>query len=155
MNTEDFEKRLQGQVLRQPPAAWREEILTAARSRIPDPNAAAGSQLPAGWRLLWSRFPVAWGAVAAMWLVIIGVNSLMSGPAVTMIVSSPAPMPPEAMTVWNLQRADFGLLANQQTDTPVLAPSPRQRMTPPPRSDLRREEGFGECGARRQFTTIA
>ena len=144
MKTDDFEKRLQCQPLQTPPAAWREEILTAARANLRKPESVEEAGLLTGWRALLARIPVAWGAVAALWLVIIGANSLMSGPASTMVASSPGPASHEPMTVWNLQRAEYSLLVNHQTDAPELSPAPRRpAVPPPPRSDIRRDGGFG------------
>ena len=89
MNTDDFEKRLQREPLRSPPAAWREDILSAARSRIPAPDAGAGAGLLAGWRLWWSRFPVAWGAVAAIWLFVAKVLKISSLSALISMALAP------------------------------------------------------------------
>lgn len=155
MKMDNFEKRLQRQPLRQPPAAWREEILASARANIPTSGHACTSELLTGWRALLARIPAAWGAVAALWLVILGVNSLLSGPAITKIASTPGPASHEPMTVWNLQRAEYSLLANHQTDSPDLAPAPRQpAVPPPPRSDIRRDDGFGGF-VPGQLTTLA
>jgi hypothetical protein len=156
MNPDDFEKQLQRQPSCQPPAAWREEILTAARSNIRAPRRAGESDLLTGWRALLARIPLAWGAVAALWLVIIGVNSLMSGPVITVIASTPAPPQREAMTVWSLQRAEIGLLANGLADAPDIAPRRETPGVPPrPRSDRRRDDGFSELGTTLRHSTLA
>jgi hypothetical protein len=157
MNTDDFEKQLERQSLRQPPAAWREEILAAACASIPASAPARESELLAGWRALLARIPLAWGAVAALWLVIIGANSLMSGPAIKMVAKSSAPASArhEPMTVWNLQRAEVGLLANRLTGAPDVEPMRVSPNAPPrPRSDRRREEGFGGFETPPQLSTL-
>lgn len=154
MNPDDFEKQLQRQSLQQPPAAWREEILAAARANIRTTGPAGESDLLSGWRALLARIPLAWGAVAALWLVIIGVNSLMSGPAIMVSASSLAPR--EAMVVWRLQRAQTSLLANGLTDFPDLSPHQETpNASPRPRSDRRRDDGLGELGATSKLSTIA
>jgi hypothetical protein len=57
---DNFEQRLQRQTFRTPPSGWRREILGA----IPQPVAP-------WWReWLWPS-PVAWGAMAVTWLVIV------------------------------------------------------------------------------------
>jgi hypothetical protein len=100
MNTDDFEKRLQRQPLRQAPAEWRAEILSAAR------QAAAPQHAPRNTRhdrpsllailraqlaaLLWPR-PVAWGALAAAWLVILGLNLSAPGTSPQVVRSSTPP----------------------------------------------------------------
>ncbi len=152
MNPDNFEQQLQRQPLRPPPAAWREEILTAARANVRPASPAAEPDLFVGWRALLARIPLAWGAVAAVWAVIIGVNLLMSGPSVAVMAGSAGSAPPEKMTLWSLQRAEMSLLADHLTDDSDPAP----RIAPPrPRSDRRREEGFGGFEFRDQSTTVA
>ncbi|MGD0206198.1 MAG: hypothetical protein ABSC89_01100 [Verrucomicrobiota bacterium] len=79
MKPADFEQRLQRQPLRQVPAEWREEILTAAESaatRRPPPVtrpswlSALNSQLST---ILWPH-PKAWAGLAAIWIVILAVD---------------------------------------------------------------------------------
>ena len=145
MKPDDFEKQLQRQPLRQPPAAWREQILAATQANIPREKRVAETELLTGWRALLARIPVAWSAVAAVWLFIVGVNSWMSGPVITIATAAPSPASHEAMTVWNLQRAEIGLLANGMPEIPEFTPRRETPGTPPrPRSDRRREDGFGE-----------
>lgn len=61
-----FEEQLQRQPFRRVPAAWRREILNAA----PAPS----------WReWLWPS-PVAWGAVAAAWVLIVALQLAMPHP---------------------------------------------------------------------------
>ena len=64
----DFEKQLAGQPFKPIPAAWRSQILREAR-------AAAEGAAPGALRLSWLRelfwpCPQAWGALAAVWMVI-------------------------------------------------------------------------------------
>ena len=61
----DFEKRLHGIELRRLPAEWREEILSACDRPSPE------RQAERPWReWLWPS-PWAWGALAAVWLVVL------------------------------------------------------------------------------------
>lgn len=140
MNTDDFEKRLEHQPLRPPPLEWRGEILAAARAAIRPARPPGESGLRSGWRFLLARVPQAWGAVAALWLVIIGVNSLLSGPMVA--VESRAPAPGDPFAAWSLRQMQMSLLAEELAD-----PSAPALFTPPaapgPRSDRRREQGLG------------
>jgi len=142
MNPDDFEKQLERQTLRQPPAAWREEILATARANIRPPAAANNISLLTGWRALLARFPVAWGAVAAIWLMILGVNSWLAGPSVTSTSGGFAATPGNSPTVWSLQRTEMSLLADHLNVAPE-PPQRRQERAPLPRSDRRREESFG------------
>jgi len=154
MNPDDFEKQLQHQPLRQPPAAWREEILTIARANISKSASARESELLAGWRVWLARFPVAWGAVAALWLVIIGANSLVSGPSIA--VSASAPAPRATLATWSLQRAQVNLLANGFGDFPDLAPPRETPSAPPrPRSERRRDDGLGETATPSNLSAFA
>lgn len=68
----DFEKRLAEIPLNPPPADWREAILAAAERETPRGRVIA---FPAFLR----AHPVAWGALAACWLLIGFFN--LSGPA--------------------------------------------------------------------------
>ena len=145
MNTADFERKLQQQPVRQIPAGWRAEILSAAKHGARKTDAVNSPELLAGWRLLLARFPVAWGTVAAIWLVMVGVNMLMSGPATAGIAASSAPAQADAMTVWNLQRPDSKLLASLLAESPGNPPAPVSPVAlPRPRSDRRQDEGLGE-----------
>ena len=71
MNQDDFERQLRAQPIRPLPPAWRGEIL-------PQGNKVHSMV----WlrELLWPD-PVAWAALAAIWLVILGAN-LIEPPAV-------------------------------------------------------------------------
>ena len=145
MNMNDFEKQLERQVLRQPPKAWRNEILSSACAKIRASTNGGESSLLAGWHALLARIPLAWGAVAAIWLVIFGANTLVSGQ--TDVVASGGSMTTgqEAMTVWNLQRAEFDILANEYTDLLDITPSRKPAVGPSqPRSERRNDNGFGE-----------
>jgi len=74
MNNDPFEQRLQRQPLRQIPPTWREDILSAAaRAAGPQPSTLDSQSVPwwRGW--LWPN-PVAWGGVAAGWLLIFALN---------------------------------------------------------------------------------
>ena len=78
MSNNDFEKRLQRQAFQKIPAGWRAEILRAAAEppRVSE-NRASGSPLgllSTLWRELVWRSRLAWGAVAAAWVVIVAVN---------------------------------------------------------------------------------
>jgi hypothetical protein len=142
MNPDDFEEQLQRQMLRPPPTAWREDILTTARVNIRPPAAADKSSLLTGWRALVARFPVAWGAVAAIWLMIIGVNSWLSSPSVSSTSGDFAAASGNSPTIWSLQRTEMSLLADHLNVDPEPVHH-RPERAPAPRSDSRREDGFG------------
>ena len=69
---DDFEQRLRRSPPAPLPAAWRAEILSAAR-------AAAMQREPESctkrlWSAAWWPSPWAWAGVASLWLVILGLN---------------------------------------------------------------------------------
>jgi len=76
MNTDDFEKQLGRQSLRQPPTAWREEILQAALANLPPTveRLPAFFKLATWWRELILPARAVWGALAAVWIVIAAVS---------------------------------------------------------------------------------
>ncbi len=138
MKDERFEELLRAQPLRQVPSAWRAGILERA-------NAAAdiaapmtrGQDLP-WWRAwLWPH-PVAWGGLAAAWLLSLGLG--WSTPAPGDGRSSPAA---RAVSVSELQAAlvlwhraaiemtepDAPKVAEPPSPTPALPPHSR-RLTP-------------------------
>lgn len=91
--TEQFEKLLKRQPLQHVPAEWRKEILAAAN----EARAAVGESFFSGLNrrlasLLWPH-PVAWGALAAVWVFILGANLSMQDqmPVMAKKVSSPSP----------------------------------------------------------------
>lgn len=147
MNMDDFEQKLQRLTLRQPPAALREEILTAAHAAIRTNKTDSESGWLADLRALLMRIPVAWSAVAAIWLVIIGINSLLFVPSELAVAKAATP-PQDALTVWNLRQVEIKLLANGPADLPGLVPRRSDPAVPPrPRSDRRRENGLGELNS--------
>jgi hypothetical protein len=62
---DEFEALLKRQPLRSVPTEWRREILAAADNAPAEP----------WWRPWFYPSPVAWAAIAATWLVIIGLNA--------------------------------------------------------------------------------
>jgi len=69
----DFESQLARRPLRELPPEWRDAVLAQARAAAPQREKAA-----ADWRAwLWPH-PWAWAALAAIWLLIAGLN--VSGP---------------------------------------------------------------------------
>jgi len=64
----DFENQLQRQPMRAVPPHWRMRIL-----------AASAEPAPAGWRQWFWPCPQAWAALAAVWVLILGINVLNAG----------------------------------------------------------------------------
>lgn len=106
MKPADFEQRLQCQPLRQVPAEWREEILTAAESaatRRPPPVirpswlSALNTQLST---LLWPH-PKAWAGLAAVWIFILAVNFSLRDPSPVLAEKS---LPPSSEVLVELKQ---------------------------------------------------
>jgi hypothetical protein len=172
MNTDDFEKQLQRQPLRQMPGEWRDEILSTAQqtsspadaSRItrhasssPSLLSTLSHQLSA---LLWPH-PTAWAGLAAVWLVILGMN-LTTRDASTRVAKHASPVSPQILMAFQEQERLLAELIGPR-ETPVAErpkPAPMR-----PRSEGRKEmlmaqssqtatelrEAFGVRGACSRF----
>jgi hypothetical protein len=145
MNTDDFEQQLSRQPLRAAPPQWREDILAAAARHLPARVVTPADTSGGRWREWLQRFPLAWGAVAAVWIGILGINSLLFSPTSPSTSEPAAFAAQDPMSVWRWQRAQVAFLANGQLEFPETAPVPR-RPEPAslPRSERRTQEGFGD-----------
>ena len=142
MNPDDFEKRLERQPLRQVPGEWREEILSTARqASLPEhaPRATYHAPAPASLlstihhqlsTLLWPH-PLAWAGLAAVWLVILGIN-LTTRDASTVIAKYASPVSPQVFMAFQEQERLLAELIGPR-ETPVAEP-PKPRL-PRPRSE--------------------
>jgi hypothetical protein len=145
MKTEDFEKRVQRQTLKQVPAEWREDILSAARQASSPQHATRNAQDASRWRSVLSTFnsqlsallwphPVAWAGLAAVWVVIMGIN-VRTQDATTVIAKRASPTSPQIFMAFQEQERLLSELIGPR-DTPV-AEQPKPRL-PRPRSEGRR-----------------
>jgi hypothetical protein len=145
MKPDDFEKRLQDQPLRQLPGEWRAEILSAARQaslaehaprtthhllRRPSLLSTIHSQLST---LLWPH-PTAWAGLAAVWLVILGIN-VTSRDTSTQVAKHSPPLSPQVFIAFQEQERLLTELIGPR-ETPV-AERPRV-IVPRPRSERQR-----------------
>jgi hypothetical protein len=148
MNTEDFEKRIQRQPLRQIPGEWRQEILqattdaqqTAVKSqREPVASASLLSTLNSQLSTLLWPCPQAWAALAATWLVILGLH-LASGDNTPqrLVRQKPSPSSELFLAVQEQKRLLTQLIQAQE---PRDADRPKTGK-PQPRSDCRHETGL-------------
>ena len=138
MNDSDLEQRLRRQAFRKPPAAWREEMLAAADAGRSVRLTRKSERVPA-WRqrmreLFWPH-PVAWAALAAIWLGIGAVH-------VTMRESAPRVVPMQvagatnAPTLMEMQRE---LIAAWNKSAPERKARPTTPLPPQSRIERRRE----------------
>ena len=128
--TEQFESRLSRQPLREIPAAWRAEVLAAARSAArPTPRASLLAtfhhQLDT---LLWPH-PQAWAGLAAVWVFILAVNFSLREPTPRMSEKSAPPSPAMMVALRKQQMMLADLIGPRETrdaDRPrIFAPRPR------------------------------
>jgi hypothetical protein len=75
----EFEKQLANQPLKSVPTEWRAQILNEAKAHEPR-DIRASEAWPFGWlrELLWPC-PQAWGALAAVWIVIAAFKFITPG----------------------------------------------------------------------------
>ncbi len=130
MNPDDFEKRLEHQRLRPIPGAWRGEILDAAR-RARDHQPSTFNPQPASWwrELLWPC-PRAWAGLAAVWVLILALNSVTREPA----PAAQSPNAPRAPEVLMALRDHRRLLA-ELIESPMEVEPPKPSV-PGPRTQL-------------------
>ncbi len=137
MSSDDFEKRLERQPMRQVPSEWRQDILSAARKasaphhapRTPHQSAllVLRSQLAA---LLWPH-PAAWAGLAAVWVIILGLN-LTSHDAASRVAKRSSPPSPQVFMAFQEQQRLLSELIGPR-ETPV-AERPKTAL-PQPRSE--------------------
>ena len=143
MNPDDFEKRLQRQPMRRVPSEWRANILSAARQaaslqHAPRTTHHASPSLLSTLHhqlttLLWPH-PAAWAGLAAVWVVILGLNH-MTQDAPTRVARRVSPPSPEVFMAFQEQQRLLAELVGPR-ETPV-AERPKPRL-PRPRSEGRR-----------------
>jgi hypothetical protein len=136
MKPDDFENQLQRQPLRAVPSEWRAEILQAARASVsPRASRLTPHALPWWREWLWPS-PQAWAGLAAVWLVILGLNATTSSQSVEIAKQTSKPSP-EAETTLAAQRRELArLLDNFSEPTPAPKagpPGPRSENVSPPR----------------------
>jgi hypothetical protein len=136
---DNFEQKLQRQPLRQVPAAWREEILTAAESaaatRHPSPVtrpswlSTFNSQLST---LLWPH-PKAWAGLTAIWILILAVDFSLRDKSPVMAEKSAPPSPEVVVELRQQQRLLAELIGPRDTSdadrSKSFVPQPRSERT--------------------------
>ena len=86
MKNDDFEANLRSTSLKPVPPEWRQQILRAAERELDKTTSAIARNEQSGaiaWLVAWLwPNPVAWGGLAALWLMILGANLSPTGPDV-------------------------------------------------------------------------
>ena len=150
MKPDDFENQLQRQPLRAAPAEWRAEILREAKASVAadvrrrELNSEAPEQdqslLTSAATIWWREWlwpsPQAWAGLAAMWLVILGLNATTASRSTDIAKQSPKPSL-EVETTLAAQRRELARLLDNSTEpTPAPKagpPGPRSENVSPPR----------------------
>lgn len=132
MNIDDFEKQLQEQPMRQVPEHWRNEILRVAQN-VERRGSRVESQTEKSWiyQLFWPN-PQAWGALAAIWVVVFALNFADADPEAK-VAASPAPSR-ETLVALKQQRQLRAELLSAASEVPVAEPpklsAPHSRINP-------------------------
>jgi len=118
---DDFEQFLKNQPLRAVPPEWRGEILAAAAKGGRKETTVSGWR---GW--LWPS-PYAWGALAAVWVVILGLNIASQREMSRTMPRGPMPSEQEmvaALTAYRRELEEFSTMAKapRPTALPILKP---------------------------------
>ena len=138
MKPDDFEKQLERQTFRDVPPEWRADILNAACVASTPLASRPAPQASPWWHdWLWPA-PQAWAGLAAVWLIILGLNLSPSGSKTPAIVASTTPASAAAATNLIEQRRELArLLDNALESQPAqkspAPPGPRSERLAPPR----------------------
>lgn len=135
--TEQFERRLGRQPIKQIPAAWRAEILAAARADQPARHLSPATRhswlsiLNSQLSTIFWPHPKAWAGLAAVWILILTVNFSMRDTS-PRVAEKTAPPSPEVIVQLKKQQRLFAELVGQ-----VQPPdADRQKLfAPKPRSE--------------------
>lgn len=131
MKPDDFESQLQRQPLRDLPAEWRTEILSAAQEAAAQTETANPSAPTSWWRELLWPCPQAWAGLAAVWVVILGLNWMNDWPANGHPLQARRELTPEERMAFIEQQQLLARLLEPET-----APPPHVDKPASPRSDI-------------------
>ena len=132
MKSDDFEQQLQQQAPRIIPATWRAEILDSARASA-SPRRALPAPQSTGWREWVWPHPQAWGALAAVWIVILAIHSNTPGSA-AVDREMQAAVPMNTMIAFAEQRKLLSEVLDPASNViaePPKTPAPRRRSETP------------------------
>ncbi len=135
MNNEDpFERRLQAQPFKPVPPGWRVEVLRAAQ--VPGFSTRSAGSAPLSrisfmrsrlLALFWP-YPKAWAGLAAVWVVILGLNLSSRDPAGAEMARRPALPSPQIRQMLKQQAQMFAELLGPAAQPPS---TPHKKMSPP------------------------
>jgi hypothetical protein len=135
LKTEEFERHLASQPLRQAPSAWRGEILTACRaasprlSTEPRKHSVPDFRPVLWWRELFWPNPQAWAGLAAIWIAILAVNFVTRDKLPVSTAKAATPSKEMILALKQQQELFAELVGPRETPTAdrpkVLLPGPR------------------------------
>jgi hypothetical protein len=131
---DEFEKRLARAPLKGAPKEWRTPILESARRNALAAKPNRWERIPIWLRELMWPHPVAWGTVAACWVIaaVFNIAASWPSPATDTLVQT-APPPAESARMAREQQALVTLLLQESGEEPGETSPP-----PKPRSDIDR-----------------
>jgi hypothetical protein len=106
MNSDDFEKRLQHQTLRQIPPEWRAEILSVVRpatARFSLARTPLAALFKLGRELILA-YPRIWAGLAAAWIVIFALHFSSRDTSPALVKNSPPPSREMLAAIQNQKR---------------------------------------------------
>ncbi|MCD6049861.1 MAG: hypothetical protein K0Q55_1264 [Verrucomicrobia bacterium] len=133
MKPDDFESQLQRQPLRGLPAVWRAEILSAAQEAVAQAEPVKPLVPVSWWRELLWPCPQAWAGLAAVWVVIFGLNWANNRPAEGQTLMARRELTPEERMAFIEQQRLLASLLEAQV---VVSPPPPAEKIHPPRSEV-------------------
>ena len=127
-NPDPLESLLRRQPTRPVPPAWRDEILRAARAAAASRPAPVERPRAAGWlaALLWPH-PVAWAGLAAIWLVVLGLNLASPEPSRHEMARETAPPSPQMRELLQQQEQLLAELIGPARRPEADRPKPRSQ----------------------------
>ena len=136
MKPDELEQKLQRQPLRQLPAEWRDEILSAAQRTSASHHSSRVTHHSAWWRELFWPAPRAWAGLAAVWVVILALHFATQEKPTAIEAHRRAATPTESLRKLREREA---LLA-ELVELPQPAATDAPKAVPPrPRSNRRDE----------------
>jgi hypothetical protein len=103
-----------------------------------------------------ARVPLAWASLAALWIVLIGLNLTVPSPIVRVAAQTPPSARMESLAALDFESADFEVLGRQLSPAPANSPATKDAVVPRrPHSERRRDADVGETHPRRWFDNIA
>ena len=128
MKTDDFERRLSEQPMKALPQEWRAEIL----GNVQPCAKATPTRKAGGWHEWFWPSPVAWGALAAMWVAAICLNAVSREP-VSKQAKADRPVVTWQMALNRQRELEAALSMFDEPPAPVDRP---KSFVPKPRSEI-------------------